>query len=56
MKVKLQDYKNLLKGLTQKIKEIDLNSIAENLKNLKIDDLKNLSHDQRLPIREIKDY
>ena len=24
MKVKVQDYKNLLKGLTQKIKEIDL--------------------------------
>ncbi len=44
MKVKLQDYKNLLKGLTQKIKEIDLNSIAENLKNLKIDDLKNLNY------------
>ena len=44
MKVKLQDYKNLFKGLTKKIKEIDLNSIAENLKNLKIDDLKNLNY------------
>ena len=44
MKVKLQDYKNLLEGLTKNIKDVDLNSIAENLKNLKIDDLKNLNY------------
>ena len=42
--MKLKDYKNLLIGFTKKIKGIDLNSFLENLKNLKIDDLKNLNY------------
>ena len=42
--MKLQDYKNLLNRFTKKIKEIDLNSISENLKNFKIDDLKNINY------------
>ena len=42
--MKLKDYKNLLNGFTKKIREIDLNSILDNLKNLKIDDLKNINY------------
>ena len=42
--MKLQNYKNQLNGFAKKLKDIDLNSVLENLKTLKIDDLKNINY------------
>ena len=42
--MKLQNYKSLFNGLTQKIKKFDLNSLLEELRNIKIDDLKNINY------------
>ncbi len=42
--MKLQNYKNLFSGLTKKIKEFDINSFLEEIKNLSIDDLKNINY------------
>ena len=42
--MKFQDYKNLFNAFTKKINEFDLNSLFDNLKNLNIDDLKNINY------------
>ena len=42
--MKLQNYKNLFIGLTKKIKEFDFNSFLEEIKNLNIDDFKNINY------------
>ena len=42
--MKFQDYKNLFNAFTKKINEFDLNSFFDNLKNLNIDDLKNINY------------
>ena len=42
--MKLQNYKNLFFGLTKKIKEFDINLFLEEIKNLSIDDLKNINY------------
>ena len=42
--MKLQNYKNLFSGLTKKIKEFDINSFLEEIKNLNIDDFKNINY------------
>ncbi len=42
--MKFQDYKNLFNAFTKKINEFDLNSFFDNLKNLTIDDLKNINY------------
>ena len=42
--MKLQNFKNIISDSIKKIKEIDLNSILEELQNLKIDDLKNINY------------
>ena len=39
--MKFQDYKNSFNDFIKKLKQIDLNSFLEEIKNLKIDDLKN---------------
>ena len=39
--MKFQNYKKLFNVFTKKLNEFDLNSFLENIKNLKIDDLKN---------------
>ena len=43
-----KDYKNLFKGFTKKLNEFDLNLFLENIKNLKIDDLKNINYTRLL--------
>ena len=42
--MKLQNYKNLFNAFTNKLKKFDFNSFLENIKNLKIDDLKNINY------------
>ena len=42
--MKLQNYKKLFNAFSKKLKEFDLNSFSENIKNLKIDDLKNINY------------
>ena len=42
--MKIQNYKNLFNDLTKKIIQFDLNSFLENLKNIKIDDFKNINY------------
>ena len=42
--MKFQNYKKLFNAFTKKLKEFDLNSFSENIKNLKIDDLKNINY------------
>ena len=42
--MKFQNYKKLFNAFSQKLKEFDLNSFSENIKNLKIDDLKNINY------------
>ena len=42
--MKVQNFKNIISDSIKKIKEIDLNSILEELQNLKIDDLKNINY------------
>ena len=46
--MKLQNYKNLFIGLTKKIKEFDFNSFLEEIKNLNIDDFKNINYKRLL--------
>ena len=42
--MKLQNYKKLFNDFTKKLNAFDLNSFLENIKNLKIDDLKNINY------------
>ena len=42
--MKFQNYKKLFNAFSKKIKEFDLNSFSDNIKNLKIDDLKNINY------------
>ena len=42
--MKLQNYKKIYNAFTNKLNEFDLNSFLENIKNLKIDDLKNINY------------
>ena len=42
--MKFQDYKNLFNAFTNKLSEFDLTSFLEKIKNLKIDDLKNINY------------
>ena len=42
--MKLQNYKNLFIGLNKRIKEFDFNSFLEEIKNLNIDDFKNINY------------
>ena len=42
--MKFQNYKILFNAVAKKLKEFDLNSFSENIKNLKIDDLKNINY------------
>ena len=42
--MKFENYKNFFLLLLKKLNEIDLNSFLENIKNLKIDDLKNINY------------
>ena len=42
--MKFENYKKLFNAFTKKLNEIDLNSFLENIKNLKIDDLKNINY------------
>ena len=42
--MKFQNYKKLFNAFTKRINEIDLNSFLESIKNLKIDDLKNINY------------
>ncbi len=42
--MKFQDYKNSFNDFIKKLKQIDLNSFLEEIKNLKIDDLKNINY------------
>ncbi len=42
--MKFKDYKNLFNAFTKKLNEFDLNSFLDNLKNLNIDDLKNINY------------
>ena len=42
--MKFENYKKLFFAFTKKLNEIDLNSFLENIKNLKIDDLKNINY------------
>ena len=42
--MKLQNYKKLFNGFTKKLNKFDLNSFLENIKNLKIDDLKYVNY------------
>ena len=42
--MKFQNYKILFNAFAKKLKEFDLNSFSENIKNLKIDDLKNINY------------
>ncbi len=42
--MKFENYKKLFLAFTKKLNEIDLNSFLENIKNLKIDDLKNINY------------
>ena len=42
--MKFQNYKILFNTVAKKLKEFDLNSFSENIKNLKIDDLKNINY------------
>jgi len=42
--VKFQNYKKLFNAFAKNLKEFDLNSFSENIKNLKIDDLKNINY------------
>ena len=42
--MKFENYKKLFFSFTKKLNEIDLNSFLENIKNLKIDDLKNINY------------
>ena len=42
--MKFQNYKILFNAFAKKLKEFDLNSFLENIKNLKIDDLKNINY------------
>ena len=42
--MKFQNYKKLFNAVAKKLKEFDLNSFSENIKNLKIDDLKNINY------------
>ena len=46
--MKLQNYKNLIIGLTKKIKEFDFNSFFEEIKSLNIDDFKNINYKRLL--------
>ena len=42
--MKLQNYKKLFSDFTNKLKEFEFNSFLETIKNLKIDDLKNINY------------
>ena len=42
--MKFQNYKKLFNAFYKNLKEFDLNSFSENIKNLKIDDLKNINY------------
>ena len=42
--MKFHNYKNLINAFTKKLNEFDFNSFLENLKNLKIDDFKNINY------------
>ena len=42
--MKFENYKKLFNAFTKKLNEIDLNSFLENIKNFKIDDLKNINY------------
>ena len=42
--MKFQNYKKLFNAFAKNLKEFDLNSFLENIKNLKIDDLKNINY------------
>ncbi len=42
--MKLQNYKKIFNDFTKKLSAFDLNSFLENIKNLKIDDLKNINY------------
>ena len=42
--MKFQNYKKLFNAFAKNLKEFDLNSFSENIKNLKIDDLKNINY------------
>ena len=42
--MKLQNYKKLFNAFSNRLNKFDLNSFLENIKNLKIDDLKNINY------------
>ena len=42
--MEFKNYKNLFKGLNKKFKEFDFNSFLEDVKNLNVDDLKNINY------------
>jgi hypothetical protein len=42
--MKFENYKKLINNFTKKLNQIDVNSFLENIKNLKIDDLKNINY------------
>ena len=42
--MKFQDYKNLFNVFNKKLNQFDLNSIVDDIRNLKIDDLKNFNY------------
>ena len=46
--MKLQNYKKLFNSFNNKLSKFDLNSFFENIKNLKIDDLKNINYKRLL--------
>ena len=40
----IKDYKNFLEKITKNLKQIDLNSVLDDLKSIKIDDIKNINY------------
>ena len=46
--MKFQNYKKVFNAFTNNLNKFDLNSFLENIKNLKIDDLKNINYKRLL--------
>ena len=40
----IKDFKNFLEKITKNLKQIDLNSVLDDLKSIKIDDIKNINY------------